>query len=215
MWMCGCPPLQNAIAPPEVSTSANFFWQTSSAIYTIVTLHHDTLSIGEETTIPMANMKNINSKPLSIIFTIMALQVLCNCHCIVEAFSSSNNNNNQYLDSLKPTSSASFRNTRQNNRENHLFQEDYNSMEDVVARTPDDHYAKHHPGAGWAGYRHPMYGGYLDHLHLQSYSVASCSDKMTNASTAGGSATVQRSITMANHDDLASATSSVSSNPSN
>ena len=34
----------------------------------------------------------------------------------------------------------------------------------IIEETPDDHYAKEHPGAGWAGYKDPMYGGYLDHL---------------------------------------------------
>lgn len=34
----------------------------------------------------------------------------------------------------------------------------------TIEETPDDHYAKDHPGAGWAGYKDPMYGGYLDHL---------------------------------------------------
>ena len=34
----------------------------------------------------------------------------------------------------------------------------------AAANTPDDHYAKNHPGAGWGGYKHPRYGGYLDHL---------------------------------------------------
>lgn len=34
----------------------------------------------------------------------------------------------------------------------------------TIEETPDDHYAKDHPGAGWAGYKDHMYGGYLDHL---------------------------------------------------
>jgi len=29
---------------------------------------------------------------------------------------------------------------------------------------PDEHYAKDHPGAGWAGYTHQKYGGYLERL---------------------------------------------------
>eukprot|EP00546_Thalassionema_frauenfeldii_P017542 CAMPEP_0178896892 /NCGR_PEP_ID=MMETSP0786-20121207/1438_1 /TAXON_ID=186022 /ORGANISM="Thalassionema frauenfeldii, Strain CCMP 1798" /LENGTH=116 /DNA_ID=CAMNT_0020567371 /DNA_START=42 /DNA_END=389 /DNA_ORIENTATION=+ len=37
-------------------------------------------------------------------------------------------------------------------------------LENVMKSTPDDHYAKHHPGAGWAGYKHPQFGGYLDAL---------------------------------------------------
>mmetsp|Transcript_8898 Transcript_8898/g.10631 ORF Transcript_8898/g.10631 Transcript_8898/m.10631 type:complete len:157 (-) Transcript_8898:147-617(-) len=30
--------------------------------------------------------------------------------------------------------------------------------------TPNDHYAKLHPMAGWAGYKHSNWGGYLDNL---------------------------------------------------
>ncbi len=37
-------------------------------------------------------------------------------------------------------------------------------LDEVAAATPDDHYAKINPGAGWAGYKHPMFGGYLDAL---------------------------------------------------
>ena len=37
-------------------------------------------------------------------------------------------------------------------------------MAETIAETPDDHYAKDQPGAGWAGFKHPMYGGYLEHL---------------------------------------------------
>jgi len=35
---------------------------------------------------------------------------------------------------------------------------------EIAENTPHSHYAKKHPGAGWAGFRHPLYGGYLDHL---------------------------------------------------
>lgn len=35
--------------------------------------------------------------------------------------------------------------------------------------TPDDHYAKNHPGAGWAGYKHPQFGGYLDNLNENTF----------------------------------------------
>ena len=45
---------------------------------------------------------------------------------------------------------------------------------DTIAETPDDHYAKHHPGAGWAGYKDPMYGGYLDHLSSNNDSTNNC-----------------------------------------
>lgn len=37
-------------------------------------------------------------------------------------------------------------------------------LENVMNSTPDDHYAKEYPGAGWAGYKHPLFGGYLDAL---------------------------------------------------
>ena len=40
----------------------------------------------------------------------------------------------------------------------------YSSLNDVAQVTPDDHYAKHNPGAGWAGYKSPKFGGYLDGL---------------------------------------------------
>lgn len=107
----------------------------------------------------------------SLLWTIawsLALQLPSNCKVAV-ALSS----NNSYLDSLKPTSSASFGNSRQ---------DEFDSMEDVIARTPEDHYAKHHPGAGWAGYKHPMYGGYLDHLSSSSSSSSSGESKATSAS---------------------------------
>ncbi|CAJ1970225.1 unnamed protein product [Cylindrotheca closterium] len=148
---------------------------------------------------------------------VVAWQVSFNdSRCKVEALSRSSNNNinhNQYLDSLKPTSSASFHNAMEKNNENHQFQEQHsrNSMveEDAIIarRTPDDHYAKHHPGAGWAGYKHPMYGGYLDHLHLQP-TAASCSDKTTaNVATAASATTTTTSTststsaaTLANHN---------------
>ena len=37
-------------------------------------------------------------------------------------------------------------------------------LNEVAASTPEDHYAKKHPGAGWAGFKHPQFGGYLDNL---------------------------------------------------
>jgi len=37
-------------------------------------------------------------------------------------------------------------------------------LDQTAASTPEDHYAKNHPGAGWAGYKHPQSGGYLDNL---------------------------------------------------
>lgn len=38
------------------------------------------------------------------------------------------------------------------------------NLDQIRALTPNDHYAKHNPGAGWAGYTHPLYGGYLNNL---------------------------------------------------
>lgn len=38
------------------------------------------------------------------------------------------------------------------------------NLDQISAVTPADHYAKHNPGAGWAGYNHPLYGGYLKNL---------------------------------------------------
>lgn len=56
----------------------------------------------------------------------------------------------------------------------------YYSIEDVMARTPEDHYAKQNPGAGWAGYKNPMYGGYLDHLSSPSASTLHLSSSVSN-----------------------------------
>ncbi len=44
-----------------------------------------------------------------------------------------------------------------------------NYLEEVAKNTPDEHYAKEHPGAGWAGYKDPMYGGYLDNLSENTF----------------------------------------------
>ena len=66
-----------------------------------------------------------------------------------------------YLSSLQPTSSVGFRPPTS-----------HENLENVVERTPEDHYAKEHPGAGWAGFKHPMYGGYLDHLSSSSAGTA-------------------------------------------
>mmetsp|Transcript_41749 Transcript_41749/g.100523 ORF Transcript_41749/g.100523 Transcript_41749/m.100523 type:complete len:219 (-) Transcript_41749:580-1236(-) len=139
----------------------------------------------------MAIVKKSNRKSLCTFFfaIIMAFQVCNNCTVVALSSSSSNNNNNNnhYLDSLKPTSSASIHNTRgQDYHENEKNQFQDNSMEEdammtmIAKNTPDDHYAKHHPGAGWAGYKHPMYGGYLDHLQSSSLSASSSSSSSLN-----------------------------------
>ena len=39
------------------------------------------------------------------------------------------------------------------------------SAESMHETPPVEHYAHDQPGAGWAGYKHPAYGGYLDHLN--------------------------------------------------
>lgn len=38
------------------------------------------------------------------------------------------------------------------------------NLEQISDLTPAYHYAKNNPGAGWAGYKHPLYGGYLENL---------------------------------------------------
>ena len=42
------------------------------------------------------------------------------------------------------------------------------NLEQTSVDTPDDHYAKENPGAGWAGYQHPLFGGYLNNLKLNN-----------------------------------------------
>ncbi|OEU06456.1 hypothetical protein FRACYDRAFT_254473 [Fragilariopsis cylindrus CCMP1102] len=59
--------------------------------------------------------------------------------------------------------------------------------EKTIAEIPDDHYSKFHPGAGWAGYQHPMYGGYLNNLAISSSQLGSCIER-TGASDIGGRA---------------------------
>ena len=63
------------------------------------------------------------------------------------------------------TSSGGYLNNLSDENENNNQDQSYsNSLEEVAKNTPDEHYAKRHPGAGWAGYKNPMFGGYLDHL---------------------------------------------------
>lgn len=45
----------------------------------------------------------------------------------------------------------------------------HDSLIATASSTPDDHYAKNHPGAGWAGYKHPNFGGYLDNLNENTF----------------------------------------------
>ena len=42
--------------------------------------------------------------------------------------------------------------------------EDVDNFIQVIENTPSDHYAKKNPDAGWAGYNHPKFGGYLNNL---------------------------------------------------
>ena len=123
---------------------------------------------------------------IACIFVTLSQVLLCN-HGV--AFALSSNNHHSYLDSLKPCTTSlipsSDREREDTGRDDSGLGHDM-AMEEVVRRTPDDHYAKHHPGAGWAGYKHPMYGGYLDHLSSSS----SEGDKQARADSAEGTASV-------------------------
>jgi hypothetical protein len=74
-----------------------------------------------------------------------------------------------YLNSLPTTPVETEKLTstttlNQNNKENDDQAKTFFDLEETSQQTPDDHYAKDHPGAGWAGYKHPQYGGYLESL---------------------------------------------------
>ena len=74
--------------------------------------------------------------------------------------------NNNYLDSLSTSRvhkqyDLSFESSVAKVKEGAKFEE----LKTVAENTPDDHYAKENPGAGWAGYKHPMFGGYLNRLN--------------------------------------------------
>uniref|UniRef100_A0A7S4ADF2 Uncharacterized protein n=1 Tax=Pseudo-nitzschia australis TaxID=44445 RepID=A0A7S4ADF2_9STRA len=73
------------------------------------------------------------------------------------------NANTNYLDSL--TSRASFGSSSQSPVSPSLYTPETRTPQQVAAETPDEHYAKEHFGAGWAGYNHSLYGGYLDQLN--------------------------------------------------
>jgi len=51
-----------------------------------------------------------------------------------------------------------------------------NNLQEVARNTPDEHYAKEHPGAGWAGYKDPMHGGYLDNLSENTFEEGKVAD---------------------------------------
>ena len=86
---------------------------------------------------------------------LMVISFDCNTRFVVEALASSK----CYLDSLNgglpPPPSATTPPSK--------FAADVvDDLEQVATITPDDHYAKIHPGAGWAGYKHSQFGGYLN-----------------------------------------------------
>jgi len=61
-----------------------------------------------------------------------------------------------YLDSLCTTSNKGD-----------ILEERRDEIQDLTkirSKTPAEHYAKKHPGAGWAGFQHPQFGGYLNNL---------------------------------------------------
>ena len=62
---------------------------------------------------------------------------------------------------------------------------------ETIAETPDDHYSKVHPGAGWAGYKHPMYGGYLDNLASSSSTENNSSSSSSNNNDGTAAAATQ------------------------
>mmetsp|Transcript_2906 Transcript_2906/g.4439 ORF Transcript_2906/g.4439 Transcript_2906/m.4439 type:complete len:114 (-) Transcript_2906:90-431(-) len=51
----------------------------------------------------------------------------------------------------------------------HAIQSPISDLKETAAQTPDEHYAKENPGAGWAGYQHPMFGGYLNNLKQNNW----------------------------------------------
>jgi len=74
------------------------------------------------------------------------------------AFSS---HNNAYLESLSKSVAATS-SAAESNLPLHRNQDV--SLSDTSTMIPDEHYSKDHPMAGWAGYKDPKWGGYLDNL---------------------------------------------------
>ena len=68
------------------------------------------------------------------------------------------------------------------------FASETRTPQQAMAETPDEHYAKEHFGAGWAGYKHSLYGGYLDNLNTVG-SNDSVEDKEEEQETKTTSAT--------------------------
>ena len=115
------------------------------------------------------------------------LVMFCSIINAVTSFSSPNPNNpfflfsTNYLNSLptQPTSSGHLeqqqapekpRASSTATKQNAYFNNSHlDNLQKVAEETPDEHYAKDHPGAGWAGYKNPMFGGYLDNLNENTF----------------------------------------------
>jgi len=70
-----------------------------------------------------------------------------------------------YVDSISErTTSAKNAGKTSDTKDVQKARQPLHDLQDVAAATPSEHYAKNNPGAGWAGYKHPMFGGYLDAL---------------------------------------------------
>jgi hypothetical protein len=92
----------------------------------------------------------------------------------VASFSANPNANNpmflsstNYLNSLNPPSTD----TSVKEGTEPSMEEVISNLEEVAKLTPDEHYAKHHPGAGWAGYKDSKFGGYLDNLSSENTNI--------------------------------------------
>lgn len=91
----------------------------------------------------------------------------------VDAFSAGN-----YLDSLSGGSSpastavATFSSTSKTGE----GVEPSESLPSPHADIPDEHYSKDHPMAGWSGYAHSQWGGYLDNLNCNRLEEGKKSD---------------------------------------
>jgi len=67
-----------------------------------------------------------------------------------------------YLDSLSPPSVISTLHDTANGNDSAQHRDAFG--DDVVNVIPDEHHAKEHTMAGWAGYKDPKWGGYLENL---------------------------------------------------
>lgn len=75
------------------------------------------------------------------------------------------------IDSISDTSSNNAGNVMESYEISKLMYEDVpdDTLMTTAEITPDDHYAKNHPGAGWAGYKNNFFGGYLDNLSQNNF----------------------------------------------